>query len=94
MGEGAKRPSAPMSSDGSLRAPDGRPGRHARRPGGPAALQPCRGTGRVVSNLGGTPATVECPWCEGTGRFLPGHDAQAAHPRGTDPRDGEGSSGA
>jgi hypothetical protein len=21
---------------------------------------------------------VTCPWCEGTGRFQPGHDAQAA----------------
>jgi hypothetical protein len=21
---------------------------------------------------------VTCPWCEGTGRFIPEHDAQAA----------------
>jgi hypothetical protein len=21
---------------------------------------------------------VPCPWCEGTGTFIPGHDAQAA----------------
>jgi len=41
----------------------------------------CRGTGRVISNLGGTPHEVPCPWCEGTGRFIPGHDAQA-HQRG------------
>lgn len=39
---------------------------------------PCRGTGRVVSNLGGSLQEVTCPWCEGTGRFIPGHDAQAA----------------
>jgi len=39
---------------------------------------PCRGTGRLISNLGGSPSTVTCPWCEGTGRFIPGHDAQAA----------------
>jgi DnaJ-class molecular chaperone len=39
---------------------------------------PCRGTGRVISNLGGSPQEVTCPWCEGTGRFIPGHDAQAA----------------
>ena len=39
---------------------------------------PCRGTGQVVSNLGGTPSQVTCPWCEGTGTQLPGHDAQAA----------------
>ena len=39
----------------------------------------CRGTGRVISNLGGSPQQVECPWCEGTGRLIPGHDAQARH---------------
>jgi len=39
---------------------------------------PCRGTGRVISNLGGSPNEVPCPWCEGTGTFIPGHDAQAA----------------
>lgn len=38
----------------------------------------CRGTGQVISNLGGTPHPVECPWCEGSGRFIAGHDAQAA----------------
>jgi DnaJ-class molecular chaperone len=39
---------------------------------------PCRGTGRIVSRLGGSASTVTCPWCEGTGRVIPGHDAQAA----------------
>jgi DnaJ-class molecular chaperone len=39
---------------------------------------PCRGTGRIVSHLGGSASTVTCPWCEGTGHVLPGHDAQAA----------------
>jgi DnaJ-class molecular chaperone len=43
----------------------------------PVACQPCRGTGRVVSNLGGSPTEKECPWCEGTGHLLPEHDAQA-----------------
>jgi DnaJ-class molecular chaperone len=38
----------------------------------------CRGTGSVISTLGGTPHQVPCPWCEGGGRRLPGHDAQAA----------------
>jgi DnaJ-class molecular chaperone len=37
----------------------------------------CRGTGKVVSNLGGEPHDVTCPWCEGTGRFVADHDAQA-----------------
>jgi len=38
---------------------------------------PCRGTGQVISNLGGTPSAVVCPWCEGGGDLIPGHDAQA-----------------
>jgi DnaJ-class molecular chaperone len=44
----------------------------------PERCHACRGTGQVVSNLGGTPHPVECPWCEGSGRFIAGHDAQAA----------------
>jgi DnaJ-class molecular chaperone len=38
----------------------------------------CRATGRVISNLGGTPHEVPCPWCEGAGKRLPGHNAQAS----------------
>jgi len=38
---------------------------------------PCRGTGRVISNLGGSQRTLECPWCQGGGVRLPGIDAQA-----------------
>jgi len=38
---------------------------------------PCRGTGEVISGLGGTPTTQPCPWCDGTGIFIPDHDAQA-----------------
>ena len=37
----------------------------------------CRGSGRVISNLGGTPSTLDCPWCAGTGTRVPGIDAQA-----------------
>lgn len=40
--------------------------------------RPCRGTGTVVSNLGGTPSSIPCPWCGGTGVREPGRDAQAA----------------
>jgi DnaJ-class molecular chaperone len=47
---------------------------------------PCRGTGTVISNLGGSPSEVPCPWCDGSGLLLVGHDAQAAR-RGE--RDGE-----
>lgn len=42
-----------------------------------ATCRPCRGTGRVISRLGGEESSVTCPWCEGTGRFRPDHDAQA-----------------
>ena len=44
----------------------------------PLPCSPCRGTGQVISNLGGSPSQVTCPWCEGGGMLLPGHDAQAA----------------
>jgi DnaJ-class molecular chaperone len=44
----------------------------------PSTCTACRGTGEVVSGLGGTPHRVRCPWCDGTGRFIPEHDAQAA----------------
>ena len=37
----------------------------------------CRGSGRVISNLGGSPSTVTCPWCDGGGERMPGIDAQA-----------------
>jgi DnaJ-class molecular chaperone len=37
----------------------------------------CRGTGQVTSSLGGEPRLVACPWCEGSGVRLAGHDAQA-----------------
>jgi DnaJ-class molecular chaperone len=37
----------------------------------------CRGTGTVISHLGGEPHEKPCPWCEGSGERLRGHDAQA-----------------
>ena len=43
----------------------------------PVPCSPCRGTGRVISNLGGSPSEETCPWCDGTGVIPPGHDAQA-----------------
>lgn len=48
------------------------------QPGEPQSCAPCRGTGTVISNFGGTPQAVACPWCEGGGVQLPGHDAQSA----------------
>jgi hypothetical protein len=43
----------------------------------PRECMACRGTGQVISNLGGTPSTQKCPWCDGGGVRLPGVDAQA-----------------
>jgi len=54
----------------------------------PTPCSPCRGTGKLISNLGGTPSTVTCPWCDGGGIEIRGHDAQArrrAEAGGTDP---------
>jgi DnaJ-class molecular chaperone len=41
-----------------------------------AQCTPCRGTGRVISNLSGQAHDVVCPWCGGSGAFTPGRDAQ------------------
>ena len=41
-----------------------------------APCMPCRGSGSVVSNLGGKATNVSCPWCGGTGVRAPGVDAQ------------------
>jgi hypothetical protein len=51
-------------------------------PHGPRECMPCRGTGQVTSNLGGTPKQVTCPWCEGAGTRVTGLDAQAHWPAG------------
>jgi hypothetical protein len=43
----------------------------------------------VISNLGGEQREITCPWCEGSGKFMPGHDAQDDAPA----RDATGSGG-
>jgi DnaJ-class molecular chaperone len=43
----------------------------------PRECMACRGSGQVISNLGGTPTQVSCPWCGGGGMRVPGIDAQA-----------------
>ena len=52
---------------------------------GPRECMPCRGTGSVISNLGGTPSTVTCPWCDGTGVRVPETDAQSKWPPNAPP---------
>jgi DnaJ-class molecular chaperone len=54
----------------------------AAQPAEPQPCPPCSGSGKVISNLGGSPSTIDCPWCEGTGVFMPEHDAQAHWQRG------------
>lgn len=51
----------------------------------PVPCSACRGTGVIVSNLGGTPSQVSCPWCEGSGTSMPAHDAQARWREGESP---------
>ena len=43
----------------------------------PRECMACRATGKVISNLGGTPSTIDCPWCGGGGTRLVEIDAQA-----------------
>jgi hypothetical protein len=43
----------------------------------PRECMACRASGRVISNLGGSPSSVACPWCGGSGLRDPGIDAQA-----------------
>lgn len=38
---------------------------------------PCRGTGSLLSRLGGEEHVVDCPWCAGSGERTQGIDAQA-----------------
>ncbi len=44
----------------------------------PLPCSPCRGEGKLISGAGGSSHEVPCPWCDGSGATLPGHDAQAA----------------
>ncbi|HUZ29267.1 MAG TPA: hypothetical protein VMU90_08510 [Solirubrobacteraceae bacterium] len=50
---------------------------------------PCRGTGQVISNLGGEAHEVTCPWCSGSGQFEAGRDAQQAPAEGSPQARGE-----
>jgi len=64
-----------VSDDNEPEVADGQP--EAKPDVERATCTPCGGTGEVISNLGGECKQVPCPWCEGTGQFIPGHDAQA-----------------
>jgi DnaJ-class molecular chaperone len=44
--------------------------------GEPQPCMPCRGSGRVISNLGGARSELTCPWCRGSGVRIEGVDAQ------------------
>ena len=57
-----------------VRVSDERNGWDAER----VTCRPCRGTGRVLSTLGGAEHELRCPWCAGTGEYPAGRDAQQA----------------
>lgn len=70
------------SGDAQSEAPDPDPGAQSTSGGspteGPQPCLACRGSGQVISNLGGTATQVACPWCDGTGvRPTEPADAQA-----------------
>ncbi|HEX5852275.1 MAG TPA: hypothetical protein VFY36_04205 [Solirubrobacteraceae bacterium] len=46
----------------------------------PRECMPCRGSGKVISSLGGTPSETVCPWCGGGGVRVADTDAQAKWP--------------
>ena len=50
----------------------------------PRECMACRGSGKVISNLGGSPSEVACPWCGGDGVRLVEIDAQAHWPAADD----------
>ena len=43
----------------------------------PRECMACRGTGQLISKLGGATSRVSCPWCDGGGTRLAEVDAQA-----------------
>jgi DnaJ-class molecular chaperone len=49
----------------------------ATEPIAPEPCSACRGSGVVVSGLGGESHQLPCPWCDGSGVMLREHDAQA-----------------
>ena len=53
--------------------------------GDPTICTACRGTGKVLSSLGGTPHEVVCPRCEGSGHRIAGIDAQEHPAEGGEP---------
>ena len=68
-----------MASEGRDRedsAPGGDDGAEASHE--PRECMACRGQGQVISNLGGTPNSVTCPWCSGSGVRQADADAQAS----------------
>ena len=55
-------------------APDGDAGAEGSHE--PRECTACDGKGQVISNLGGSPSKVSCPWCGGTGVRADDVDAQ------------------
>ena len=69
----------------SVAAPEESEERAADASTGPEPCSPCRGTGKVISNLGEKREELSCPWCEGSGVRIPEHDAQEHFKGETEP---------
>jgi DnaJ-class molecular chaperone len=65
----------------------------ANEPAEAVPCSACRGTGQVVSNLGGHRSLVQCPWCDGGGVRIADHDAQAKRRGAGEPGDGAPAAG-
>jgi hypothetical protein len=61
----------------SVAAPEETDDKDGEATGGRQPCSPCRGSGKVISNLGGKREEITCPWCDGGGTRLPEHNAQA-----------------
>jgi hypothetical protein len=57
----------------------------------PRECMACRGSGQVISSLGGTATKVTCPWCNGGAVRLTDIDAQSGWPEPAPPRQPDGS---
>jgi DnaJ-class molecular chaperone len=53
-------------------------GKKDAEPVGPQPCSACRATGNVFANRAEEQISVACPWCEGSGQWSPGLDAQAS----------------
>lgn len=66
-----------MAEENAAQRPQRR-GAKEPEPAGPQPCSACRATGKVFAGRDEDQVQVACPWCQGTGQWEPGYDAQAA----------------